>query len=52
MTFVKDAFDVTARPRIARHSGGRYLPFVFTGVIDAEGFAVYDEQPDPPDDDR
>jgi hypothetical protein len=50
MTFVKGAFDVAAPPRIAWHSGGRNLPFVVTGVIDVEGFAVYDEQPDPPDD--
>jgi hypothetical protein len=46
----KDTLDVSAHPRIVRRSGGRHVPFVFTGIIDADGFAVYEEQPESADD--
>ena len=43
---LKQSLDVTEQPRIARNSNGRHLHFAFTGVIDADGFAVYEQQPE------
>ena len=46
----RQTLDVTAQPQIARRTDGRHLHFSFTGKIDGDGFAVYEEQPDLPDD--
>jgi hypothetical protein len=43
---LKQPLDATEQPHITRNTNGRHLHFAFTGVIDADGFAVYEEQPD------
>src|SRR3954464_13362733 len=44
----RQALDVMTQAQIVRRSGERHLHlhFTFTGVIDADGFAVYEESPD------
>jgi hypothetical protein len=44
------ALNVIAQPQLVRRAEGRHLHFAFTGVIDADGFAVYEELPPSPDD--
>src|SRR4051812_9232661 len=41
----RQTFDLLAQPQLVRRTDKRHLHFVFTGVIDADGFAVYEEQP-------
>ena len=38
--------SVVHRPQIVRRTGIRLVHFAFTGVIDAHGFAVYEQQTD------
>jgi hypothetical protein len=40
---LKERLDVMAQPQIVRRTDGRHVHFAFTGVIDAHGFAVYEE---------
>jgi hypothetical protein len=40
----RQILDVLAQPQLVRRTDGRHLHFAFTGVIDADGFAVYEEQ--------
>ena len=44
----RQTLDVLAQPQIVRRTEGRDLHFVFSGVIDADGFGVYEELPDLP----
>ena len=44
----RQTLDVLAQPQIVRRTEGRDLLFVFSGVIDADGFGVYEELPDWP----
>jgi hypothetical protein len=39
------ALEVMAQPQIVRRTNGRHVHFGFTGVIDGDGFAVYEELP-------
>ena len=40
----RQMLDVLAQPQLVRRTEGRHLHFVFTGVIDRDGFAVYEEE--------
>jgi len=42
--------DVTTQPQLVRRTEGRHLHIAFDGVFDADGFAVYEEQPESTDD--
>src|SRR4051812_36334781 len=42
----RQVIDVNAQPQIVRRTEGQDLHFVFTGVIDTDGFAVYEEEPE------
>jgi hypothetical protein len=46
----RQTLDVVAQPQLVRRTQGRQLHFAFTGVVDADGFAVFEEQVEPPDD--
>lgn len=46
----RQMLDVAAQPQIVRRTEGRHLHFAFTGLIDTDGFAVYEEQAESRDD--
>ena len=40
---LKEALEVTTHPEIARRTEDQHLHFIFTGLVDADGFAVYQQ---------
>jgi hypothetical protein len=46
----RQTLDVAAQPQLVRRTEGRSLHFTFTGTMDADGFAVYEEEAERPDD--
>ena len=41
---LKQPLDPAVHPEIIRRSGEHHVHFAFTGHVDADGFAVYEEQ--------